>query len=137
MSKLPSRSTYVLIIFIGSGGAIGSLLRYGMAQLFSTDAFPYGTLIANILGCFVLAFLTNYAFIKKNVPNDIKLAINTGIIGSFTTFSTFTVETFTLLTDHLLVGIMYSTLSIVVGLLACFIGYLLANKKSPNKEVIE
>ncbi|MFB1051202.1 fluoride efflux transporter CrcB [Paraliobacillus sp. JSM ZJ581] len=130
-------STYVLVIFIGLGGALGSVLRYTMAHLFSTNIFPYGTLIVNILGCFILAFLSNHAFITKKLPKQVTIAINTGIIGSFTTFSTFTVETLTLITNNLFLGTTYVFASIIVGLLACVVGYLLAKKIPTDKESIQ
>ncbi|CQR46525.1 Putative fluoride ion transporter CrcB [Paraliobacillus sp. PM-2] len=130
-------STYIVIIFIGFGGAIGSIARYGVAQLFPNNSLPFGTILVNILGCFLLAFLSNHTLIKKKLPKYMILAIHTGVIGSFTTFSTFTVESLVLLTDHLLIGVAYMFGSIIFGLIACFIGYLLASRMDSSKETVE
>lgn len=130
-------STYSLIVFIGLGGAIGATMRYGVALLFAEQSFPYETMIVNILGCFVLGFLSNHGSIKKKLPQPVLLAINTGIIGSFTTFSTFTVETIHLITDQIVAGFIYLFGSIVFGVLGSFAGYFLAKILCKEEEVIQ
>lgn len=73
---------------VGTGGALGALLRHAVGQRSETEAFPAGTLTVNVLGSFVLAALT-----FASVDNELLLFIGTGACGSFTTFSSFSFET--------------------------------------------
>jgi CrcB protein len=74
----------MIYMAIGLLGALGALLRYYLGLLFAAFSFPWGTLLANYLGCFALGWLS-----RTKVPKW----VGTGLIGSFTTFSTFSVET--------------------------------------------
>lgn len=73
---------------VGTGGAIGALLRHYVSQQVEADAFPLGTLTVNVLGSFVLGVIT-----FLGVGNQLLLLIGTGVCGSFTTFSSFSFET--------------------------------------------
>lgn len=73
---------------VGTGGAIGALLRYLVGQWIDTESLPLGTITVNVLGSFVLATL---AF--ANASNELLLFLGTGACGSFTTFSSFSFET--------------------------------------------
>lgn len=119
-----------LYIAIGIGGMIGAVARYSISMIFmGGNGFPYGTLIANLIGCFLLSFLLNHHRIKQKLPVEILSAISVGVIGAFTTFSTFAVETIGLWSTNALVAITYTVMSVCLGLLFCYGGYRLATGK--------
>ena len=83
-----------LIIFLGAG--IGGALRHGVnlaAFRFFGMAFPYGTLIVNILGCFIMGLVAEYWALKAGLPQTARLFLTTGVLGGFTTFSAFSLDT--------------------------------------------
>ena len=125
MSNLISYKTFILI---GIGGAIGASMRYSLTLLVPFTHLPYATIIANIIGCFILAFSINSGQFKAKVPKHLLLALNTGILGSFTTFSTFSAESVQLLAVNFVNGFIYLTLNLFGGLAACLSGYLLAKQ---------
>ncbi|KGR81550.1 fluoride efflux transporter CrcB [Lysinibacillus odysseyi] len=108
---------------VGIGGAVGALLRFYMSSLISYDTgFPAATLLVNIVGCFLLSLLLSGPILKGK-PH-VKLALTTGVIGSFTTFSTFSYETVTLIQNGFLKwAFLYICLSIIGGLLSSYAGY--------------
>lgn len=73
---------------VGTGGAIGALLRYAVNERIETESFPAGTFTVNVVGSFVLAALT-----FAGASNEVLLLFGTGVCGSFTTFSSFSFET--------------------------------------------
>lgn len=84
------------------GGAIGSSLRYfvsGAVYEKFGAAFPYGTLAVNIIGCFFIGLLMEMAEARFTMPPQIKLLLTVGVLGGFTTFSTFSFETLALMRD--------------------------------------
>ncbi len=113
---------------IMAGGSIGALCRHGLfllIQRFSGPVFPAGTLAVNLLGSLCIGFLWS-VFDKAPFTHEWRLFIFTGLLGSFTTFSTFTLET----TQLIQVGawktaLLYVTVSNVLGIAAVFIGYIL------------
>lgn len=112
---------------VGIGGAVGALLRFYMSNLISYDTgFPLATLLVNIIGCFWLSLLLSGPILKGK-PH-IKLALTTGLLGSFTTFSTFSYETVTLIHDGLWEwAFLYICLSIIGGLASSYAGYRVVN----------
>ncbi|WP_295667603.1 fluoride efflux transporter CrcB [uncultured Mucilaginibacter sp.] len=119
-----------LLIFIGGG--IGSLLRYLVSRLVNrsiVSAFPYGTFIVNVTGCFLIGFFIFYIsetrFGAASLPWRVFL-IN-GICGGYTTFSSFSSENILLLTNNQLFTFMsYTFGSLALGFLATYSGILLA-----------
>lgn len=88
------------LLFVAAGAGIGGGLRYILSEATSKyipGEFPYGTLLVNFLGSLSLGFLVFYFFEKSDVPLPLKLLLTTGFCGGFTTFSTFSFETLTLL----------------------------------------
>ncbi len=85
------------LLAIGAGGAIGAIIRYGIAVGTATfislnNGFPLGTFLANMLGAFVMGFLYQ-TYLQTTVQNDaIRLFLTTGLLGALTTFSTFALE---------------------------------------------
>ncbi|WP_026907039.1 fluoride efflux transporter FluC [Paucisalibacillus globulus] len=118
---------------VGIGGMIGAVGRYSISLLFDNRfLFPVETLIANFIGCFLLSFILNSVWIKKRIPQEISTGLTAGVIGAFTTFSTFAVETVTLSYHHLFLSFCYVFISIIGGLILCYLGYRLANKRQEN-----
>ena len=111
------------------GGAVGAILRYWLSELpyrYLGPYFPYGTLLVNMLGAFVIGFLWGISEIITIRPFA-RSMIFIGMIGSFTTFSTFMLETFNLLREG---EFQYALLNFLVsnflGLAFVFLGYLLS-----------
>lgn len=115
------------LILVSTGGAIGSSLRYLTtlyAQKWFSATYPWGTLIANILGCLLIGALMGY-FSKLSVNHQAyKLFLITGICGGYTTFSAFTLENFKLLQQgNYSTAVIYISLSVIGGLLAVLFGF--------------
>ena len=111
------------IILVGLGGAAGSILRYLCQRSLNSFIFPYGTLLVNIAGCFIIGLLWSW-LAKGNVSETNRLFWMSGFCGGFTTFSTFTYEGVQMLIENRwFVFALYTTLSIVLGLLATYLGY--------------
>ena len=83
------------LILVGLGGAIGSVLRFELSRLSPIRDIPVGTALVNILGSFIFALV----FFSRS-PGDAYYLIDVGVLGGFTTFSTFTFETFRMLEEH-------------------------------------
>ncbi|WP_125591233.1 fluoride efflux transporter CrcB [Companilactobacillus jidongensis] len=111
-----------LIIFIGA--FIGSNLRYGESLLLkSSNGFPYGTLVANLSGALVLPFLIHYLQDRYHLSSKIILALSTGLLGSYTTFSTFTADTYRLYqSGSWMMLIIYLTITIIGGFICALLG---------------
>ncbi|RDW18671.1 fluoride efflux transporter CrcB [Oceanobacillus arenosus] len=124
------RKTYLAVAI---GGIIGAVGRYSISVLFSGTGFPYATLTVNFIGCFFLSFLMNHDAIKKKLPPEVFTALTVGVISSFTTFSTFAVETIELLTSSLGLAITYIIISVLGGLICCYIGFMIAARKQVSR----
>jgi fluoride exporter len=126
-------TSWKVYLAVGIGGMIGAVGRYSISLLLDNRfLFPVETLTANFIGCFLLSFYLNSGWIKKRIPQEISTGLTTGVIGAFTTFSTFAVETVTLSYHHLLLSFCYVFISIIGGLILCYLGYRLANKRQEN-----
>ena len=114
------------ILLLMVGGGIGTLLRYGMAGLtyrFSSGAFPTGTLAVNLIGSFVIGCA--WAFFERSlISPNIRLFFMVGLLGGFTTFSTFALENFNLIRDGSLKFFLINVLvSNIAGILLVFAGF--------------
>ncbi len=114
-----------LILAIGIGSCIGGISRYFLSQFIQNkflSAFPYGTMGVNIIGCFLIGIVFGLSE-RGNFTMEWRMFMATGILGGFTTFSSFSNETVSLLRDgQLWHAFTYVALSVVVGLLATFTG---------------
>ncbi len=117
-----------LILAIGAGSFIGGVLRYLLSQLIQIKAathFPLHTLIVNIAGCFFIGIVFGL-FDKGQISHEWKLFLATGVLGGFTTFSAFSNETIILFREgHTCHGLIYILASVLLGLLATCIAYLI------------
>ena len=84
------------IALVAVGGAAGAVLRFGMVQAIDSSQFPWATFAVNIIGSFFLAFLM---FWWTDISDEMRILLFTGLLGAFTTMSTFTVDTVTMLSD--------------------------------------
>jgi len=112
-----------------AGGALGTLARYGVSgfsyRLLNTT-FPYGTLVVNLIGSLIIGFLWGF-WELEHIPGNIKVFIFIGVLGGFTTFSSFMLETMNLLREgevrFVLVNILLNN---ILGLLCVLGGYFFA-----------
>lgn len=122
----------MVYFLVGIAGFLGAILRYliGLALFNESLVFPFATLITNLFGSFLLAWFTTGLFKMLSLPANIKTAIGTGLIGSFTTFSTLSVETVHLFQSaHFYLGIIYIFVSMIGGLVMSRLGFSLSKKE--------
>lgn len=115
------------ILLVGIGGFIGSIMRYlvsGYVQQTSKSVdFPYGTLAVNIIGCFVIGVLAQLAESRGMFTTESRLLVFVGILGGFTTFSSFGNETFNLVRDNQMMSAFANIgANVVIGLFAVWLG---------------
>jgi fluoride exporter len=113
---------YLLVAF---GGATGSVVRYwvgGIAPRVFGEAFPYGTLVVNLLGSFLISVVMGVALSTSLVPVNLRIFLTTGIMGGFTTYSAFNYETLALLQQRLW---FTGGLNVVATVLGCLVAGLL------------
>jgi len=114
-------------LLIAGGGAFGSVLRYavqGWVQRATNGGFPAGTLAVNVLGCILIGFLTALFTGPFLIREEYRVGLSVGILGGFTTFSTFGLETFTLMNaGQFGWAALNMILSCGLGLFAVWLGY--------------
>jgi CrcB protein len=120
------------LIFIAIGGAVGAVLRYGASlSVYSVlgRSFPYGTLFVNVSGSLLMGILSVLMLERFNIGPEWRAAVLVGVLGSFTTFSTFSIETLNLLEQGDLVRAMANiVLSVLVCLVAVWFGVLIGRQ---------
>ena len=113
-----------LIVFLGAG--VGGAMRHGVnagAARLLGFGFPYGTLIVNVAGSFLMGLLAGYFAFRPGIGQHIRLFLTTGVLGGFTTFSAFSLDTALLVERHsygLAAG--YAVGSVAASLAALFVG---------------
>ncbi len=109
------------ILLVGLGGGLGSILRF-LCQRSLNNNFPYGTLLVNLAGCFIIGLAWGY--FARNMEAPSRLFLITGLCGGFTTFSAFTQEGVQMMMDNRwAVFIIYTGLSVMAGLLLTYLGF--------------
>lgn len=115
--------------YVAIGGALGALLRYlvsGWTYRYSSGVFPWGTLVVNLAGSLIIGLLWGL-FEASVVSSNVRLLLFMGVLGSFTTFSTFSLESFSLLRDGEYSFLLWNVLlSVVLGIGFVFAGYFCA-----------
>lgn len=115
----------IFILAVALGGALGSVMRYlvgiGAGKAFGTD-FPWGTLIINITGSFVMGVFAGLFATRWNLPQAARIFLTVGICGGYTTFSTFSLDAFYLIER----GELAATAAYMVGSAVLSVGALVA-----------
>jgi fluoride exporter len=117
-------------LLVALGGAAGSMARYwvgGVAPRLFGEGFPYGTLVVNVVGSFLISVVMGAALNSTLVPVNLRVFLTTGIIGGFTTYSAFNYETLALLQQRLwLTGGLNLLLTVLGCLIAGGLGLVVA-----------
>ena len=116
---------------VGAGGFIGSLGRYGMTMLvqrqFPSSIFPWGTLAVNLLGCLLIGIVAGLIQEKQLISPAASVFILAGVLGGFTTYSTFGYETFALLREaEFLTAAATVLVHVVAGIAMVWLGFAAA-----------
>ena len=120
------------LLYIAAGGAVGAVMRYSVSLgVYSTmgRSFPYGTLVVNVAGSFAMGLLSVMMLDRFSVSPEMRAAILVGLLGSFTTFSTFSIETLNLIEQGDLgrAGLNI-LLSVIVCLMAVWMGIVIGRQ---------
>ena len=117
---------YKIVLLVGSGGFIGSIARYGIGHIASKyiqTSFPIGTFVINIIGSFIIGILFGLVSRNQWMQQGGYLLLASGFCGGFTTFSTFALDNVNLMQKgESVTAIIYTGLSVIVGLLLCRVG---------------
>jgi CrcB protein len=119
------------ILLVLLGGAVGTGCRYGLSSLVyavvKRPTFPYANLIINVSGSFIIGLLAEWFEARLLVSPSVRVALLTGVLGGYTTFSSFSFETFSLLRDgEWLLAVVNAAGSVLLGLVAVWAGVRLA-----------
>lgn len=114
------------LILVGVGGFAGSICRY-LISVFAaahiSPAFPFGTMIANVAGCFLIGAIMSFSERSGIVSPEIRILLTTGFCGGFTTFSTFSYESIALVREGEILPFAANVfISLVLGLIATYLG---------------
>lgn len=123
------------LIYVGLGGALGSMLRFSIGYFFAATRLfnvASGTLIVNLIGSFLIGLLFS-GFVKSSGSELIRFFLLSGVLGGFTTFSAFSLENLHLLKEGNIKFLLFNTITQVVGgLLLAFLGYYIGAKIVTN-----
>ena len=120
------------VLAIAGGGAVGAVLRYWVSSgvyALTGRGFPYGTLVVNVLGSLVMGFL--YIWLLERMPGGVAMRafLIIGLLGAFTTFSTFSIETLNLMeAGQIARAVLNTLLSVVLCIGAAALGVMLARQ---------
>jgi fluoride exporter len=119
------------LLLVGVGGFIGSIARFLVQKLnlnWHVLSIPMGTLTVNVLGSLLIGFIIGVSGKSEIISPGLRLFLMVGICGGFTTFSSFTAENMTLMQNGQFATVLiYTGLSILLGFLAVYLGYVLSN----------
>ena len=118
-------------LLVGAGGFVGSVMRYLMSvwvhRILDNPWFPYGTLAVNVTGSLAIGFLAGLAESRSMFSSEARLFLFIGVLGGFTTFSSFSLETFSLARNtQMLAAVTNIACQLILGLVGVWTGNLLA-----------
>jgi fluoride exporter len=117
------------LLFVGTGGFLGSISRFLASRFIHENlsgAFPFGTFIVNIAGCFLIGLIYGFSERSSLLTSGWKMFLAVGFCGGFTTFSTFANENLALLRDgEFFYFLLYTGLSLFLGIAATFLGVII------------
>ncbi|MBI3736625.1 fluoride efflux transporter CrcB [Candidatus Sumerlaeota bacterium] len=120
------------VLFVGAGGFIGAAMRYGLSVWIGDHVpvkFPLATFIINVTGCALIGLVLTLAAERETVSPNMRLFLATGILGGYTTFSTFGYETVELMRqDRTLLAASYAAGSVVLGVAGVILGRWIARQ---------
>ena len=128
------KAALIHAVAVGSGGFLGALARYGLSGLVHRQmpltTFPYGTLAVNLLGCFAIGVIAGLAESRQLFGPELRTFALIGVLGGFTTFSTFGYETFAMIRDneHLRAAGNVG-MNVILGLALVWLGYALTTSR--------
>ncbi|MBI1393708.1 MAG: fluoride efflux transporter CrcB [Alphaproteobacteria bacterium] len=114
---------------VGLGGAVGALMRYAVGRAFAGAGFaaPFATLFVNIVGSFIMGLIVGWILVRGEISTEIRALLSIGMLGSFTTFSTYSVDALVLSRDKgIQWAVAYAGGSVILSIAAVAFGYWLA-----------
>lgn len=123
--------SFSLLMLVGMGGWLGTMARYLVVVNVSRGSisFPFGTLMVNLIGCFIIALVAGFAEKTTLISPETRLFLATGICGGFTTFSALMYEAGMLLEEgEFWYAGIYVGVSFIGGLIALYLGFFIVNK---------
>ena len=114
-----------LVLLVGLGGAIGSMLRYLATEIIPSNHIPYGTISVNLVGSMLLGIMFGAIAADVIINQNYVLLFGTGVLGAFTTMSAFAMDTVTLSEDELSKTVIYITITIFGSISFAWLGYKL------------
>lgn len=128
------KAALINALVVGSGGFLGALARYGLSGLVHRQlpftTFPTGTLAVNLLGCFVIGMITGLMDSRQLFGPEFRAFVLIGILGGFTTFSTFGYETFVMIRDNEYLRAAANVgMHVTLGLALVWLGYSLMTSR--------
>ena len=115
-----------ILLSIFLGGGVGALLRFPISE--QTDrlflsSFPFGTIVVNVLGAFLMGLVVSYFADKVNISQNIKMFLTIGFLGGFTTFSTFNLDFYQLFSNgEILASLLYLFVTFTFTVIAFYLG---------------
>ena len=128
------KTALINAVVVGSGGFLGALARYGLSGLVHRQlpltTFPYGTLVVNLLGCLAIGVIAGLVESRQLFGPEMRTFVLIGILGAFTTFSTFGYETFAMIRDsEYLRAVVNVGIHVVFGLALVWLGFALTTSR--------
>ena len=130
--ELTATKTLMQILLVGAGGFVGSALRYMVSGLVHRvipfAGFPYGTLVVNLVGCLAIGLLAGLAESRQVIGPELRVFLFLGLLGGFTTFSTFAYEGVELFRDGEFAKVLASVMiHVLVGFMAVWFGHAITS----------
>jgi CrcB protein len=118
-----------VLLYVAVGGALGAVLRYLIGNWLSTEQMPWGTLTVNLVGSLLLGALMGVAASSEAISKEMVMFLGVGVLGAFTTLSTFSVDTINLWKDgRISTALLYAISTSVLGPLLALLGWIAAEQ---------